>query len=74
MTTKMSKEEFDGQIKRFGLSGISEISHIMLLKTGAVLSPQSVRTQMERYGHLSPSLTAAFRLLFRDLERSHEHA
>lgn len=74
MTEQMTKEELQGQIKRFGLSGVSSVCHVLLLKSGAVLRPQSVTTHLDRYGHLSPTMTAAFRLLFRELERQHEQA
>jgi hypothetical protein len=74
MTDKMAKEEFEGQLKRFGCSGISAICQMMHLKTGALVMPQTVRTHLDRYGHLSTALTAALRLLFRELERNHEQA
>lgn len=74
MSMQMTKEEFEGQLKRFGCNGISSACHILLLKTGAAINPKSVRTHLERYGHLSPSLTAAFRMMFREMERQHEYA
>lgn len=72
MTGTMTQEEFKGLLKRYGFTGTSAICHVLLMKTGVVLRPQSVNTHLERYGRLSPSLTATFRLLSRELERCHE--
>lgn len=74
MTDKMSNEEFEGQLKRFGISGKSALCHVIYLKTGVIITPGSVQTHLERHGRLSAALTAMLRLLFREMERSHEHA
>lgn len=74
MTTQMTDDEFKGQMKRFGFIGVSPLCHVLYLKTGVILRPQTVSTHLERYGHLSCVMTAAFRLLFRELERQHEQA
>lgn len=70
MDSKVSKEEWEGYLKRHGF-GISEACNAVLLKTAVVIRPQSVRTHLERYGHLSPAYSAVFRFLFAELQRSH---
>jgi hypothetical protein len=72
MSERMSKEEFEGNLKKFGLSGISSACHIVLMKTGAVLRPDSVRSHLERQQYLSPAYTAIFRMIFKELEKRHE--
>lgn len=73
MRSKMTKEEFDGGLAKFGLTQ-TEALNVLWLKTRVVLSLGNIQTHMDRYGALSGAYTAAFRLLFRELERDHEQA
>jgi len=71
MSSKMSKEEFEGQLKRFGLTP-SEACNLLWIKTRAVVVAKTVMLHVERYGAMSGAYTAAFRLFFRELEKDHE--
>jgi hypothetical protein len=68
---KMSAEEFNGLLKRYRLN-YADVSSLIYMKTGAVIDPKHVRTQLERYGFLSGTMTAVFRLLFKLLDAVHE--
>lgn len=72
MTAKMGVEEFEGNLKKFGIS-YSEACNLVWVKVRAVIVPNTLRQHMERYGSMSSAYTAAFRFLFRELERDHEH-
>ena len=67
----MTEEEFNGFMSRHRLA-MPAILQLMWMKTGAVISSDHIRTHFTRYGALSPAMTAAFRLLFKQLERDHE--
>lgn len=71
MTPKMSKEEFDGQMKRFGYTGITSVCRAVWYATGADILPQAVRAHLDRFGHLSSQQTATFRLFFDKVAASH---
>lgn len=72
MQSKMSKEEFNGELKKYGISP-SEACNLLWIKTRAVVQATTINLHIERYGAMSAAYTAAFRLLFKDLERDHEH-
>ena len=72
MTSKMTAEEFEGYLKKFNISA-AEACNLIWIKTKAVLQAHTLNQHIERYGTLSAANTAAFRFLFKDLERDHEH-
>jgi hypothetical protein len=74
MTAKMTTEEFRGQMSRYGLNQVTQVCHVLFMKTGVVIDPRHIRLNMERKEQFSAPLSAAFRLLFKDLERQHEQA
>lgn len=71
MTSKMTEEELNGNLKKFGLSR-TEACRLVWLKTRATLNPSNMQNHIQRYGALSAPYTAALRLFFKDLEREHE--
>ena len=73
MQSKMSDEEFRGCLKKFGLTP-AEACNLLWMKTRAVIRAHTVQLHVERFGSMSSAHTAAFRLLFKDLERDHEHS
>jgi hypothetical protein len=72
MQSKMSEEEFRGALKKFGLTP-AEACNLLWMKTRAVVNANTVNLHVERYGAMSGAYTAAFRLLFKELERDHDY-
>lgn len=71
MLSKMTREEFNGNLKKFGITA-AEACNLLWMKTRAVVKAETIMLHVDRYGAMSAAYTAAFRLLFRDLERDHE--
>lgn len=71
MRSKMSTEEYQGGLKRFGITQ-SEAAQLIWLKTGSVIRVDAVQTHISRHGSLSQPYTAVFRFLFRELQAEHE--
>ena len=73
MQAKMSLEEFNGNLEKFGITP-AEACNLLWLKTRAVIKSETVKQHVERYGAMSAAYTAAFRFLFKELERDHERS
>ena len=71
MKSKMTAEEFKGYLDKFGLQP-ADACNLLWIKTRAVISANTLTLHVNRYGSMSSAYTAAFRLLFKDLERDHE--
>lgn len=72
MQSKMSLEEFEGELKKYGITA-PEACKLVWMKTRAVIDANTLKLHMERYGRMSAAYTAAFRLFFESLRQDHEH-
>ena len=71
METRMSIAEYQGLLRKYRLNN-SDVSSLILMKTGAIISPQAIRSMTERGQVFSATMTAVLRLLFRMLDDVHE--
>lgn len=65
---KMSEAEYNENLKKHGLTR-REACNLLYIKTGSVVNPDNIYTQLYRYGSLSNQSTALWRLFFSLLEQ-----
>lgn len=63
----IQEDTFLSKLKNLNIS-ITQACDLVNMKTGAVISPSHVRTQLRNYGRLTEPQCATFGFLFRELE------
>lgn len=66
----MKEDEFNASLKRTGLT-IADVCEMLYQKTDVYIHPQHIRTRFKRFPCLSKPMTAAFKMLFREIDDGH---